>query len=98
MLDTKSQKIRIASFLILIGSLCLDGCFLQPVERVERVYNFVDYDAPAVRLAHPIEAELLAKDPETGEWKSIGRGTIPAGAYIKGRAPKSKRKNEGVNP
>ncbi len=65
----------------------LSGCFLQPVTKVEREFNFVDYDAPALRLARPVRASLLAKDPETGEWKQIGWGTIPAGAYIKGRAP-----------
>ena len=62
------------------------GCFLQPTVRVEREYNFVDYDAPALRLARPVKAELLEKGPD-GKWRPIGRGIIPAGAYVKGRTP-----------
>jgi len=61
------------------------GCFLQPTTRIEREFNFVDYDAPALRLARPVKAELLEK--RDGKWVPIGRGVIPAGAYIKGRAP-----------
>jgi len=67
--------------MILIGS----GCFLQPTTRVELRYTFIDLDAPALRLADPVEAELLEK--RDGEWVRIGRGTVPAGAYIKGRSP-----------
>jgi hypothetical protein len=59
---------------------------LQPVEKITERYNFVDLDAPAMRLAKPITAELLEKRGE--EWVSVGKGTIPAGAYIKGRAPR----------
>ena len=74
---------------LLIASMAaaLSGCIFQPVTRIEREFNFVDYDAPALRLARPVKAYLLAKDPETGEWRPIGRGLIPAGAYVKGRAP-----------
>lgn len=68
---------------LLTGSV---GCFLQPTVRIEREFNFVDYDAPALRLARPIKAELLEKGPD-GKWRPIGRGVVPAGAYIKGRAP-----------
>ena len=67
---------------LLIGS----GCFLQPVTRIEREYNFVDYDAPAMRLEYPVKAYLMEKGPD-GKWRSLGKGIIPAGAYIKGRAP-----------
>ena len=76
----------------LLGLLCLtvSGCFLQPVTRIEREFNFVDYDAPALRLARPVKAYLLAKDPKTGKWVPIGRGLVPAGAYVKGRAPANK--------
>ena len=69
--------------LILIGNGC---AAFQPVSRVTQHYNFIDYDAQALRLAKPVRAELLSKN-STGEWVSIGKGTIPAGAYIKGRAP-----------
>ena len=87
---TKTQRTLMTFSTILIGSVLLAGCsFFQPVERIEKVYNFVDYDTPALRLAKPIEAELLRKD-ENGKWVSIGKGIIPAGAYIKGRAPKPK--------
>lgn len=65
------------------------GCILQPVSKVEREFNVVDYDAPALRLARPVRAELVGKDPETGKWTvRLGWGIIPAGAYVKGRAPK----------
>lgn len=64
-----------------------NGCFLQPVERIEKSYTFLDLDAPALRIAKPVTAELLEKNGD-GEWVSIGKGTIPAGAYVKGRAPK----------
>ena len=72
----------------------MNGCFLQPVNKVQRVFNFIDYDAPALRLARPVEAYLLEKDPKTGEWLPIGKGIIPAGAYIKGRKPKPDWKKE----
>jgi len=99
-----NQKIQTMLFQTRIGSLfcfvlviflclILSGCFLQPVSRVEREYNFVDYDAPALRLAEPVKARLLEKDPETGKWRLIGKGTIPAGAYVKGRAPSGKIDN-----
>jgi hypothetical protein len=58
---------------------------MQPVEKITERYNFVNLDAPAMRLAKPVNAELLEKRGD--EWVSIGTGTIPAGAYIKGRAP-----------
>ena len=80
-----SRTIRMMLLTLVI--LTISGCFLQPVTRVERVFNFVDYDAPALRLARPVKAYLLEKDPETGKWRPIGRGIIPAGAYIKGRKP-----------
>lgn len=69
-------------FALLIGN----GCFLQPVTRIEREFNFVDYDAPAMRLERPVKAYLMEKGPD-GKWRSLGKGIVPAGAYIKGRAP-----------
>ena len=39
-----------------------------------------------MRLAKPTEAELLEKDA-AGNWQPIGRGVLPAGAYVKGRKP-----------
>ena len=63
-----------------------NGCFLQPVTRIEREFNFVDYDAPAMRLERPVKAYLMEKGPD-GKWRPLGKGVIPAGAYIKGRAP-----------
>ena len=74
------------SFLILTGN----GCFLQPVKEVKREFYVVDYDSPALRLGKPVKAELWQKNPKTGKWEPIGEGIIPAGAYIKGRAPKHK--------
>lgn len=70
------------------------------MNKVDKEYNYIDLDAQAVRLAKPIKflhiftvkAELLAKN-ESGEWESIGYGTIPPGAYIKGRAPEAYRTN-----
>lgn len=88
MSEETSPRIPMMRSLILTGSLLLSGCFLQPVNKVERIFNFVDYDSPALRLAEPVEAYLLEKDPETGKWKPIGKGLVPAGAYIKGRAPR----------
>lgn len=75
--------------MLMILSLLMisSGCFLQPTNREEKKYNFVDYDAKALRLAKPVKAELLSKNPETGKWESIGEGEVPAGAYIKGRKP-----------
>ena len=73
----------IALLLILTGS---GGCFLQPVSKNTKTFNFIDMDAPAMRLAEPVKAKLLIKN-EAGEWESAGKGFIPAGAYIKGRAP-----------
>jgi hypothetical protein len=69
-------------------SLIFSGCILQPTSQIVRQFNFVDYDAPAVRLAKPITTELLQKQSD-GSWVSIGVGEIPAGAYIKGRKPKA---------
>lgn len=71
---------------IFLTSLIGSGCVLQPASRIVRQFNFVDYDAPAVRLAKPITTELLQKQAD-GSWVSIGTGEIPAGAYIKGRKP-----------
>ena len=74
--------------ILMCGALMTgSGCSLfQPQSTVTRQYNFVDYDSAALRLARPVEAELLEKDT-TGAWVNIGRGEIPAGAYVKGRAP-----------
>ena len=80
----RSLTILMTLSALLTGS----GCILQPVTKVEREFNFVDYDAPALRLARPVKAYLLEKDKATGKWRPIGRGIIPAGAYIKGQAPK----------
>lgn len=81
---------------LIILTMCLSlltgsGCFMQPVKEVKREFYVVDYDAPALRLGRPVKAELWEKDPKTGKWRSIGKGTIPAGAYIKGRAPTAKK-------
>lgn len=69
---------------IILTPLLLCGC--PGRHTVERQFNFVDYDAPALRLACPVQAELLEKD-QYGAWNNIGTGEIPAGAYIKGRCP-----------
>lgn len=80
---SKATLVVMLSLMTVTGS----GCFLQPVERIEKQYNFIDMDAPALRLAKPVRAELLEKDA-SGVWVPIGAGEIPAGAYIKGRSPK----------
>lgn len=72
--------------MILSFLLTFSGCILQPTEKKESEFNFVDYDAAALRTAKPVKAELLKKD-ENGKWVSIGKGEIPAGAYVKGRKP-----------
>ncbi|HET6446036.1 MAG TPA: hypothetical protein VFI27_15810 [candidate division Zixibacteria bacterium] len=79
------KSIVVTLLLMTIGS----GCFLQPINTIEREFNFIDMDpdTPALRLARPVKAELLKKD-ENGKWVPAGVGIIPAGAYIKGRAPK----------
>ena len=82
----RTIRISLLILTISLSSLIGSGCFLQPVASVEKQFNFVDYDAPALRLAKPVKAELLEKN-DTGEWVSIGTGEIPAGAYIKGRKP-----------
>lgn len=76
---------------IFLTSLIGSGCILQPTSRVEKEFNFVDYDAPALRLAKPITTELLQKKAD-GTWVSIGTGEIPAGAYVKGRKPEAEIK------
>lgn len=69
--------------MIPIGS----GCFLQPIKEIKREFYIVDYDAPALRIGKPVKAELWRKNTKTGKWEPIGLGLIPAGAYVKGRAP-----------
>jgi len=81
----KRKLILVILFVILIIT---SGCFLQPVNKVVREFNFIDMDAPAVRLARPVEAEILVWNEEKEEWVPAGKGTIPAGAYVRGRAPK----------
>ena len=84
------QRILMIMVLLLIpiGS---GGCLslLQPISKTQKEFNFVDMNAPALRLAQPVEAYLLRKD-ENGKWVEAGRGIIPAGAYIKGRKPDEK--------
>ena len=58
------------------------GCFLQPVNKIENRFNFIDMDSPALRIAKPVQAELLEKQ-EDGSWKNIGTGEIPAGGHSK---------------
>lgn len=79
----KVLKILIVCLLILTGSGCLS--VFQPRNEVIERYNFIDLDAPAMRLARPVKAELLEKQGD--KWVPIGTGVIPAGAYVKGRAP-----------
>jgi len=87
MSGTKLLRILTVFSLATIGS----GCVLQPITEIRREFNIVDYDAPALRIGKPVKAELWQKNPETGKWEPIGEGTIPAGAYIKGRAPANKK-------
>jgi len=79
---------------ILLMTLCLmtaigsTGCLslFQPINKIEKRFSFIDMNAPALRLAKPVRAELLEK--RDGQWVNIGVGEVPAGAYLKGRAPK----------
>ena len=80
----KALIILTMCLMMVIGSGCLS--LFQPVNKIKREFTWIDMDAPAMRLAKPVNAELLEKID--GKWVSIGVGTIPAGAYIKGRAPK----------
>lgn len=87
------QKKNILKKMLLVMALLssipiFSGCFLQPVSKETVRFNFIDYDAPALRLAEPVKARLLAKN-EAGEWVDVGKGTLPAGAYVKGRSPQS---------
>jgi len=82
---TKRQRLNLAILLSLL--IFTSGCFLQPVNKVIREFNFIDMDAPAVRLARPVEAEILIWEESSKKWVPAGKGLIPAGAYIKGRAP-----------
>lgn len=89
-----SQRLSLVILLVIL--IFTNGCFLQPVNKVIREFNFIDMDAPAVRLACPVEAYILIWDEASEKWVPAGKGLIPAGAYIKGRAPKEKI-NEGVD-
>ena len=81
---------RLMTILTMCSALLIGSGCLQPVKIIYREWNVVDYDAPAMRIGKPVKAELWRKNPETGKWEPIGEGTIPAGAYVKGRAPKHK--------
>jgi len=87
MLERKTA--RKLSLVILLTILTFtSGCFLQPVNKVIREFNFIDMDAPALRLVRPIKKAHLAEwDEEKKTWVPVGVGEIPAGAYIKGRTP-----------
>lgn len=80
--------------LIVIGS---SGCLslLQPVEKDNQSWNFIDWDGPAIRLAEPVHGVrvLVPKVDANGKktWVPGGRGDLPAGAYIKGQPPKGLR-------
>lgn len=85
-LPKRSPRLTLSMMALLSISLIFSGCFLQPkTETIER-FNFIDYDAPAIRLAEPVKAKLLIKN-EKGEWVPAGKGELPAGAYVKGRKP-----------
>jgi len=81
---------RILTILTICSALLIgSGCFLQPINQIKREFYVVDYDAPALRIGKPVKAELWKKN-DRGEWEPIGVGLIPAGAYVKGRAPEHK--------
>jgi len=69
-----------------IGSGCLS--LFQPINKMEKEFTFIEMGAdggPTFRLAKSVRTELLEKID--GKWTSIGTGVVPAGAYLKGRAP-----------
>lgn len=70
------------------------GCFLQPITKIERKSYFIDLDAPAVRLKHPVKAEILIWDEEKKQWVDGGKTELPAGGYFKGRKPPKKIKED----
>ena len=86
MTSARKMKLKLSISAILLMVL-IGSCFLQPINKIEREFNFIDMDAPMLRLARPVKAYLLKKNAE-GKWVPVGVGMIPAGAYIKGRAPK----------
>ena len=81
------RKVILVLIMFLMILIFSGGCFLQPINKIENRFNFIDMDSPALRVAKPVQAELLEKQQD-GSWKSVGTGMIPAGAYIKGRSPK----------
>jgi len=85
----QKRGVILRTLMICSSLLIFSGCIFQPKSEVVREFHYVDYDAPALRLARPIKAHLLQKN-EKGEWVEIGKGEIPAGAYIKGRKPSPK--------
>lgn len=98
----KSKSVLILAMMILSSLLIFSGCFLQPKATTVQRWNMIEVEnAPALRIAKPVKAgffdwamnrevtvELLEKNDD-GEWVSIGKGTLPAGAYIKGQRPKN---------
>jgi len=65
---------------IFLISTC-SGCFLQPINQVNREFYVMSYDAPAFRLGKAVRGELWAyKD---GKWVPVGEGDIPAGTLMK---------------
>ena len=81
-------------FMIMMVVILFSGCFLQPVKEIVRKSYFIDMDAPAVRLKHPVKAEILIWDEQKKEWIDGGETELPAGAYVKGRKPPKKVKDD----
>jgi hypothetical protein len=98
----KSKSALMIAILTLSSLVIFSGCFLQPKATTVQRWNMIEVEnAPALRIGKPVKAsffdwalnrevtvELLEKS-ESGEWVSIGKGTLPAGAYIKGQRPKN---------
>lgn len=79
-----SVSVVLILLMILIGS---SGCFLQPVNKVETRFNYIDWNSAVVRLAHPVRAKILISKDGGKTWVSGGTGEIPAGAYVRGGVP-----------
>jgi len=76
--------------MLLIVLTFTSSCFLQPVTKIVRESYFINLDAPAVRLKHPVKAEILIWDEEKKAWFDGGWTILPAGGYFKGSKPVGK--------
>ena len=73
--------------LTLLFLLITNGCFLQPVNKIERETNLIDFTKEAVRLGQDVKVKILIKD-KNKKWVRGGKCLLPYGAWVKGSKPK----------